>query len=76
MLVDERMKIDLLNKLLSNIDIGKIFFCLILEKCNYVDIQPKKNSLLKIMDYQRNLATIPNNDFNKSAGSGHNDVKI
>ena len=44
MLVDEKMKIEFLNKLPPRIEIGKIFFCIVLEKCNSFT-HNKKNSV-------------------------------
>ena len=75
MMVDKKLTIEFLNKLLRSIEIGKIFFCIIIENCDYVDIQTKKNSLLKILDSKRNLATTHNHTFNESAGSMCNEVE-
>ena len=75
MLVDEKITIEGLNEFSRIIDIGKIFFSLMLEKCNSVDMQPKKNVLLKIIDFQMKLITIPNYDFSKNYGARHNDMR-
>ena len=50
-LVDEKLTIELLNKLSPIIEIGKIFFCLVLEKYDSVYVEPKRNVLLKIMEF-------------------------
>ena len=55
MMVDEKRIIEVLNELSRIIDIGKILFSLMLEKCESVDVKPKKNVLLKIMDSEISL---------------------
>ena len=76
MLVDDKMTIEFLNKSLPSVEIGKIFFCIILEKCDSVDEKPKTNAMLKLVDSQRKLATMSNCTFRKSSVIGHNYVKI
>ena len=68
MLVDEKLTTEYLRKLSLSIEIRKIFFCLVLEKCNSVEMQPKRNTLLKIMNSQKKLVTACNYAFNNSAG--------
>ena len=75
MLEDDKLTIKILNKLSLRIEIRNIFFCLILEKCDSFGTQPKRNTMLKIMDSQRKLATARNHAFQKSSGGGCNEVK-
>ena len=46
-----------------------------LEICNSNDSSPKKNAFLRMMQNQRKFSTTTNHSFNKSAGTGCNEVK-
>ena len=74
-LVDEKMTIEVW-AISTKYRYWKKSFCPILEDFYSIHVQPKENSLLKIMESQSKLATESKNTFSKSSGDVHNDVKI
>ena len=76
LLVNDNMTINQVNRLIPSVDVGKLYYCLILERANSNEIEPKKNALLHLMSNQRKFNTTKSYPFTKSAGVGRDNIKV